>query len=325
MTFFDKLGDNLNITARVPGGIHHDGPGILISTHYFIPHGFATAEALARANARFHPRRIMYRGPATSRAVAMALERPGHVVNGLGALALFGLDYFADACDTTLYGDVRRVDHATRTTPLIQKNPGLPTWNAYYYDAAFLVAPPAHAVVDALKLLRRGVHAWQVSAVPGMCAKDIRAVQLIDATRRFLHLTPTHILEAARKRVDQRWLARICRLSSALADSPRETEMRLIALAVCQGYGLELTEQVPLMDGSRIVTTFDLAIVALMIGIMYDGEHHLQREQRDKDSRINTEAALMGWVVIRITSGTLHLLGRFIEAAIAARMGASVG
>lgn len=72
--------------------------------------------------------------------------------------------------------------------------------------------------------------------------------------------------------------------------------------------GLVFTEQVPLFDGDRLITTFDLALADLKIALMYDGEHHLSRSQRDKDFGISLECQLQGWTVIRVSAGTLETL-----------------
>ena len=64
----------------------------------------------------------------------------------------------------------------------------------------------------------------------------------------------------------------------------------------------------PLFDGERLVTTFDLALADLKIALMYDGEHHLSRGQRDKDFRIGLECQLQGWTVVRVSAGTLEQL-----------------
>ncbi len=94
--------------------------------------------------------------------------------------------------------------------------------------------------------------------------------------------------------------------------------MRLMCARICNELGIELAEQVPLIVDRKIVTVFDLAVPELKIGIMYDGEHHLQRNQRDRDSRINVESTLQGWVVIRVAAGTLlksaDYLRRLVES-----------
>ncbi|MDK8626581.1 hypothetical protein QP951_09370, partial [Corynebacterium appendicis] len=68
------------------------------------------------------------------------------------------------------------------------------------------------------------------------------------------------------------------------------------------------------LDG--YTTTRDLT---LKIGIMYDGEHHLQRKQRDRDSRINVESSLQGWVIIRVTAGTLASSASYLKRMIEMR------
>lgn len=149
------------------------------------------------------------------------------------------------------------------------------------------------------------------------------AVQLIDTARRHLTVSTASIEHAARGRLNHRWVKKALRLSSSHADSPKETEMRLMVMALTtdprllgraeweplakeiRAAHVSLTEQFPVFRGSHLITTFDLALVDQRIALMYDGEHHLAREQRDKDFRIGLECQLQDWIVIRVSAGTL--------------------
>ena len=130
------------------------------------------------------------------------------------------------------------------------------------------------------------------------------SIQLIDCARRFLGVVLVDLREAAQGQLNARWLKKLLPLTSAKADSPMETELRLLVSVIVAKYGLELQEQVVLYDGNRIVTTFDLAISDLKIAVMYDGRHHMDFQQRKKDSLINITSSLHGWTVIRCYSET---------------------
>ena len=107
---------------------------------------------------------------------------------------------------------------------------------------------------------------------------------------------------------------KVLNLSSRFADSPRETELRLLLRAVTKERQLKLSEQVPVYRGRRLVTTFDFAIEPLKIGIMYDGQHHWEYDQRQKDARINLDLALEGWTVVRFAAATFsEVVPRMVE------------
>lgn len=309
----------MDITHRT-NGLRDHGPGHLISDRHYLDSRSLLDTSLARTLSLDHPRRIQYLAPAKERAVAMALERPGHVLTGLSALAIYGLDYLVDGCDTTMQGNVERNLPATETSPHLQRRSSLkvpqPSWVVVHAGETLLVSPPAHAVVDAILHLRTELHAWKVLQIPGRSDVEVRVIQLIDMCRRYLGITTADILKAAKGRLAKKWIARMCRLSSDKADSPKETEMRLFCTPICRDLGVELTEQVEIFNNYRLITTFDLAIVDLKIAIMYDGVHHLDRGQRDKDSLINIECAAQGWAVFRFTAGTIKELNRLLRLVV---------
>nr|VDG62696.1 Uncharacterised protein [Streptococcus thermophilus] len=321
--------DRMVVSRRVPGTLSPKGPGVQVSPTLFASHFPLRPEELALYDARFHPHNTQYLVPAGLRAVAHAYENPDCVTAGLSALAVLGLPFLANSCDTTMNTPLDRRDREWGLVRRRRKAKG--TWTVIWNGLELRVSAPQDAVVEALQDIRDGIHGW---SSPTWIADPLLlwAVQLVDASRRYLGIAPESILEAARGRVNRRWISSVVRLSSAHADSPKETEMRLLCVAFMgspqlivnpewarvavrlRALKLEIKEQVPLYDGSRLITTFDLALVNLKIAVMYDGEHHLARDQRDKDFRINVECQLMGWTVIRVSAGTLHDLPRVLLA-----------
>lgn len=299
------LRNNMDVATRHTYTLRDDGIGERISRNHYLAEPALRPGELAFREAACHPRGTVYRAPADARAVAMALEHPRHSICGLSALAVYGLRFFADCCDTTLHGPVKRTVEATQFTPRITRSKRASGWFVFFQEQRLAISEPPSAVVEALLDIRAEQHAWPVAQIPGFSAMEIRAIQLLDAVRRHLGLTIAQIQVAARHRLGKRWLGRVIGHSSAQADSPKETEMRLMCARVCDELGVELVEQVPLITDGKIVTVFDLALPELKIGIMYDGAHHLQRNQRDRDSRINVESTLQGWVIIRVAAGTL--------------------
>lgn len=312
--------DGMDITARVPGRLNSEGVGVQVSPGYWASHFPARAPELVQHQARFHPHRLMHDAPAGLRALATAREHPNCVVSGLSALALMGLPFLADSCDTTLNSPVGKIESDLGLVRRRRKTKQ--SWTVKWRGTNVTVSTPPDAVVEALQDIRDGIHAWSDSS---WCSdvELIWAVQLIDAVRRYLGVPTAEIEKAAHGRLNRRRLKTALALSSPHADSPKETEMRLMVRALSKDptligqtewaavaeeirvAHLAFEEQVPLYQGFRLITTFDLAFPDLKIAIMYDGEHHLSRGQRDKDFRIGLECQLQGWTVIRVSAGTL--------------------
>nr|VDG62077.1 Uncharacterised protein [Streptococcus thermophilus] len=286
------LHNDMDITANVHGGFYLDGPGVQVSRRFWIAEPFASARP----------------------------SELGCSVSGFSALAVFGLRFFADAFHTTLHGAVRKTVEATQYTPRITRTRPRRTWTVRYQGHPIPISTPGCAVVEALQCIRAGEIRWPVGTVDGWCPVDLRALQLIDASRRHLNIHPDLIYNAARNRLPRTWLKRLVGASSDRADSPKETEMRLIARQICEELGVELSEQVTVTDDRGIITTLDLAITELGIGLMYDGEHHLQRSQRDRDSAINIRCVMQGWTVLRFTAGTMGKVAELLRELITQRL-----
>lgn len=309
----------MDVATRHTHLLRDDGVGARISSAHYLAEPALRPSELAYKESVCHPRGTVYRAPADARAVAMAFEHPQHSICGLSALAVYGLRFFADCCDTTLHGPVKRTVEATQFTPRVTRSKRQPEWNVFFQNRRFAIVDPHRATVEALLDIRCGNHSWPVPVVPGFEPQEIRAIQLIDAVRRHLGLSVGLVGKEARNRIERKWMEKVFAHSSELADSPKETEMRLMCAKVCKELGVELTEQVPLIVEGKIVTVFDLAIEDLKIAVMYDGEHHLQRKQRDRDSRVNVESTLQGWVVIRFTAGTVADAARFLKRLVETR------
>lgn len=288
---YTELQDMMDITPSVPGGLYSTGPGIQVTERTF-----TTQPADQSAP---------YPAPAAARAIAMALERPGHTIAGVSALAAFGLPYLVDSCCTTLYGPVSKVKPPTTFSPRVQRTPSVKPWYVFFQGTPLAISRPADALVNALILVRNGTHSWQTEYIKNLSSVDVQAIQLIDASRRFLGIAPEDILCASRGKLSRKWITHMLELSSNKAESPKETEMRLLCREVCREFNVELTEQLPIWTERRLLTTFDLAIPDLKIALMYDGSPHLNPAQRDVDARVNIEATLLGWTVLRVTAGTL--------------------
>ncbi len=290
-----------------------DVPGFVrIAGSYAITAGHEVPLPIAQRNAHHHINNVRYQIPAEYRAAAFALTHPNYVVTGFGALALYGLPFLANACDTVLLSpSIARGQPAGPLQPQLARGtvPSHHLWKIRCRDKSIHVASPAWAVVQALTVVRRGLNGWSVLDCGGYEPSFVRAVQLIDASRRHLDIDPLAVLAASRNQLNLKWLTEVLVHSSALADSPKETEMRLIVRRIADEFGLILEEQVPVMRGNRLVTSFDLALIdpvsGKRFGLMYDGAHHSDRGQHLKDAAANLEATVQDWVPIRFDSGTL--------------------
>ena len=313
------LRNNMDVTGLVHTFLRADGVGTPVSRQYFTTDPVLLPLELAGKTSLFHPRKIVYRVPAAARAVAMALERPDHSVGGMSALAIYGLRYFVDSCDTALYGPVAKTEFGSVYAPTVFRASDRELWVVRYQGHKIRISTPYDALTEALKHLRQGINAWEAHSIAGVDPGTVRAIQLVDACRRRFDLDPLQIEQAGKQRLAQRWLRKVLRLSSDGSDSPKETEMRLLCSTVCQAHRLELKEQVVLIDDGKILTVFDLALPELKIGIMYDGEDHLSRQRRNRDSRINMRAAILGWTVLRVSKETLGAVGKALDELIRRR------
>ncbi|WP_157672467.1 hypothetical protein [Corynebacterium mycetoides] len=254
--------------------------------------------------ARHHPRALRYPAPAAARALAHAVERPRAVLTGFSALAVYGLPYLVEGHDTTLSCPVAANSNGGALTPTIRRSTHKPeeVWTVKVQGYPFRVAAPAVATVQALKTSGSDI---------------LRAVQLVDCVRRYFSITPEALREAGHYRIRKPWLDKVVRLSSALADSPKETEMRLMVQELSHRFHVSVREQYPVFLGSRLITVFDLALLEPKIGLMYDGQHHWDFQQRQKDSLINLEVTTQGWTPLRFSAGTLpelpQRLGRLLS------------
>ncbi|GAA1181229.1 hypothetical protein [Corynebacterium glaucum] len=322
----DKLFDGMHVvpgdlliraSGAVPGAVPGAAPGdgfsglVEVAGGYSIPHRFATERAIARAAARHHPRGIAYEIPAAYRAAAYGLTHPDFTVTGFGALALYGLPFLVDACDTVLEGPrVDRKQLATATTPTLVRGhlKRDEVWNVHCHGRPITVAAPAIAVVQALKAIRQGEASWSTIPVEGRDPAFVRAVQLVDAARRFLDVETEEIVRASRQKLNSRWVSEVVAASSKNADSPKETEMRLLAQQLADRYCLTLKEQVVIRKDGEPITRLDLAFMEPKVGLMYDGAQHWDFERRQKDAKINLDAATLRWTMLRFASGTLGTL-----------------
>ena len=121
-----------------------------------------------------------------------------------------------EGCDITFLADgFSRAQRASLLQPGVRRGsiPGPDVWLARCRGTRVQVASPALATMQALKLVRRGTSRWPVVSAPGKDDAFTRAVQLIDATRRHLHVDPTKVLAAGQQHIDMLWLLSLIHIS----------------------------------------------------------------------------------------------------------------
>ena len=153
------------------------------------------------------------------------------------------------------------------------------------------VTTPARTAIDLARQLR----------------SDPRAIGALDSMCHAGGTDPDAIAAAAFGMAGQTGVRRVLGLLPAvdpLAESPKETEMRLIISATDLP---SFQSQVEVRDElGGLVSRLDLGNRRWKVGLQYDGGEHLRRDRRDADSATMMRLAALGWEVRRVTQGMLH-------------------
>lgn len=82
------------------------------------------------------------------------------------------------------------------------------------------------------------------------------------------------------------------------AESPRETRLRLLLTDA----GMRPTDtQIPVYEGNRLITKFDMGWKHLLVGVQYDGGHHqTDREQYVRDQKALPKLEARNWIVVKV-------------------------
>lgn len=289
-----------------------------VSPQHVVARKFLRPEGLAVTDARHHPRRLRYRVNALTRIVAHLREHPRWIADSWSAAALLGIGEFSDGADTCIISSGNRRLTTDPLRPTRHRNvTDVQPWTLYLNDVPLRVTPPMLTLVRCLRSALAEEHAWQVPKIGGMAEPLIRAVQVTDRFRRLLGVEDLHILQAGQGLIGARKLARITSLSSPGMDSSQETLLKLIAQQAATRHHVEFLPQVPVYcdgrvgepgtkeNGVPLLTVLDLALPDWKIALMFDGAHHWDKQQRERDARINFELTMAGWLVLRISHGML--------------------
>ncbi|MDO4686647.1 MAG: hypothetical protein Q4A92_08875 [Corynebacterium sp.] len=281
-----------------------DDKRIPITRNLTIPTDLRRSVRDIEYGAQHHPQRHRYVAAIILRARAHHTQTPYAIIGGWAALAYKGLATWVNDAHITLhvasnFQQAHNVLDATRR----RIRPNTETWAPDRNHPHLRVTAPEIALVDCLIDLQRNRHSWHVTPVPGLAPWEVRAIQLIDAVRRICPLSFPWIRNIARNIFSARSLKKLLKLSSSQADSPPETTLRLIAEQIRENLEVQITIHDP--HNRRIITTADAGWPDIKVALFYDGQHHLDRTQRDKDTEISINLNRLGWETLRITHGLL--------------------
>jgi hypothetical protein len=144
-----------------------------------------------------------------------------------------------------------------------------------------------------------------------------KAVAAIDALARVTHLKTIDVELFAERHKGRRGIrkARIALdLVDAGAESPRETWLRLVVIR--HGFPRPQTQIPVYNEFGVLVAVLDMGWEDIKVGADYEGEHHRNPVQFDKDIRRHDTVTELGWVDLRVTS-------RDTEASIVQRLAAA--
>lgn len=243
--------------------------------------------------------------PMTIRIRAHAMERSILVLTGWAALHVLGLPVFCESMPVEVVSRTNKRAVSPRAVQHVRYRSQVPLadrtdFSAMHFDLPghVRVVCAEEALVRCLISVLKGRNAWMLPgeerklrnsgsrritisgpfdggslcAAYGLSAHEIRAVQLIDAVRRYIGADFATVAEFARGRVCRRKLMRMWALSVPNADSPPETLLRLLVRDLLP----DLRTQVPVyrditsgavgmatQNGANAITTDSVAAVSL--------------------------------------------------------------
>lgn len=164
---------------------------------------------------------------------------------------------------------------------------------------------PDHARVSGMRVTTPARTAIDLAR---QITSDARAIAVLDSMCKSGRATPDAIAETACAMAGQKGVRRVLALLPRVdpkSESPKETELRL----QMEGAGLPRFEsQVEVFDEfGTLISRLDLGNREWKVGLQYDGDGHLRRDRRDRDSMTMMRLASLGWEVKRVTQGMLRV------------------
>lgn len=304
---------------RLPAHAGDEDVLALISGHYaraspdlWVPGTLLRPVGLVRHEAGRHPRRIGYRVPALVRTVAHLQQRPGWVADGFSAATLHGFGLFSDQADTMLLGNRNRTFARSPEQATVRRLHGLVRpQSRRVHGRTLLTVDRGTAIAHCLRDIRSGSVSWPVTRGLKFSDASIRVIQFLDHVRERTGMTAAEIGSACTGLIDARWLAGRLASTSEGMESPPETLLRLI---LRQHMPRAFEPQVDIRDGGMLITRADQADRERRVAVFYDGEHHLDRRQRDRDTAVTRALHRQGWAVVRLTVQDVMDAARTVDA-----------
>lgn len=259
-----------------------------------------------------HPRR--QRIPALALVRGHVLHNPDHVATGFAAGVACGMRYFGQ--DVLLEFLVSRGAECANPAPHLQltrtRRLAVFRSEAQTPDPAFPVLKCTTPAVTLGHMLRslatedtQRDQRWAAPDLTGvrphLSPSFIRSVQASDALHQALRAPTPGTAENVRG-VSPAVASVVLGSTDVGAESPPESLLRLVVADLAPG----LVTQIPVFrDNGYLLTTVDMGWEQRRVFLFYDGEHHLQRNQRDHDSEVLAVLQRNGGRVFRVTAGQL--------------------
>lgn len=280
-----------------------------------VEHGMYVPNELVREDRTSHGyRRGRLIDPVTL-VRAHALRRPGHLVTGFGAGAMYGMRHFCEdepieflVPRGSRFSSVEGLRAHLRFRPSrsLEKHREMARRPDHRLPE-IAVAAPGTALGHMLRRLREDCpdreRRWRVPDLTALreelSPEFIRQVQTSDAFHQAVGAT--NIGDPARiTGVPVGVAAQVLGATDVGAESPPETLLRLVLADLAPG----LRTQIPVWeDDGCLLSVADIGWEEQRVYVFYDGEHHLQRGQRDHDSRVLFLLQRDGGRVHRVTAG----------------------
>ena len=275
--------------------------------------------------------------PMTTRLRAHAMEHATLVLTGWAALHVLGLPAFCDEMPVEVASRTNKRPTSVRAVHHVKYEGRIPLADRAQVSPKHFDLPgdvkavrAEEALVRCLISLLKGRNVWalpndrELCKACGMTAPEIRAVQLIDSTRRHVGVAFGEVERLAQRRLSTRILKRLWALSVPDADSPPETTLRLLVRDLLPDvetqvpvYASPSPSDAPADKASpvlrparrkhlRLLTRIDIASRKLRIALFYDGAHHNSQRQREHDAQVDRVLQARGATVLRFTASSMH-------------------
>lgn len=218
---------------------------------------------------------------AVERARAYHLANPRAVIAGFGALALAKMKYFVDEQptlaltksprDDKLFFPALNFDTPGNRLHTRQARWGTPSgklWRPDCTNPELHAVRPMVACAQVIAALESGderaVVPWDIPAFLEPWGKEIRQIQILDATLRTQPIRRRRVdkvVEQIAGSCDEKLFRWVWERADAGSESPPESLMRIQLRGILKKNGYEYLTQVAIVSGDRVITVVDALLV----------------------------------------------------------------